>query len=297
MPVDQPVQCIAPEQVLAAGEAGAFPFELYQARCLAQGDSWFSIGALPPPLTSNVLDAMVLSKAVVVVNCARPAKLLQHMADTSRDRRFLRLLSGKLALRWDAILLSGGGNDLIDAAGVGPTAPPALRLLATPAERGPGPLPPSGYVSAAGWATFEHHLAAVFAALVDRRDSGINRQVPLVLHTYAHLMPRPAGAGAGFGPWLQPALDAFAVPPADREAVARELLDRLADLLARLVAQRQAQDPGCALHLVDTRAAGLVPAEATATGASGDWVNEIHPSRAGYRKCAAVWRATLDHLV
>ena len=297
MPIDQPVKCIAPEQVMAAGEAGAFPFDLYQARCLAQGDSWFSIGALPPPLTSNVLDAMALAKAVVVVNCARPAKVLQHMADTSRERHFLRLLTGRLALKWDAILMSGGGNDLIDAAGVGPGAPPALRLLATPAERGPGPLPPAGYLSAAGWDTFERHLGAVFTALVDRRDSGLNRHVPLLLHTYAHLVPRPAGAGAGFGPWLQPALDAFAVPPAEREGVARELLDRLADLLARLVAQRQAQDPGCALHLVDTRAAGLVPADAADADASGDWINEIHPNREGYRKCAAVWRATLDHLL
>ena len=38
-------------------------------------------------------------------------------------------------------------------------------------------------------------------------------------------------------------------------------------------------------HVADTRGA-LTPAAASATGPSGDWENEIHPSAAGYRKLA-----------
>ena len=34
----------------------------------------------------------------------------------------------------------------------------------------------------------------------------------------------------------------------------------------------------------------LVPAAAGAQGASGDWLNEIHPNRAGWAKVAKVWR-------
>lgn len=293
-----PVTLIAPSEVNPPGDIGPFPFDMFGARCLAQGDSWFSFGALPPTLTTSVLRELRLKTSTVIVNCARPGAVLHHMTDTSTERRFLNLLTGAQAMKWHAILISGGGNDLIDAVGAGPQEPPNRRLLATPAERAASAVAAPGvYISEPGWAVFEDHLGAVFNHLVDQRDSGQNRHVPLLLHTYAPLMPRPAGAGAGFGPWLQPACDAFAVPQADRLALATLLIDRLAALLQGLIAQRTQQDPGCALHLVDTRAAGLVLSDPAATGESGDFINEIHPTRQGYRKVAALWQAQLDQLL
>jgi hypothetical protein len=206
------------------------------------------------------------------------------------------LLKGRLALRWDAILLSGGGNDLIDAAGVGPEQTPQMRLFATPQERGPGPLQPDAYVSKPGWTTFADHLTAVFDRLVQARDRDKNRGVPLVFHTYAPLMPRPAPAGLGFGPWLAPSLQRFSVPQSDWLGVATALIDRLAALLQSIVAQHTAADPNCELHLVDTRTAGLQMADAGSTGVSGDFQNEIHLTNGGYRKVGQVLRQTLDVL-
>jgi hypothetical protein len=78
--------------------------------------------------------------------------------------------------------------------------------------------------------------------------------------------------------------------------VADVLIDKLALLLQGLIGARTAADPGCNLHLVDTRPAGLVPGDPTASGASGDFANEIHPSEAGYEKLAAVWNPVLDSL-
>ena len=297
MPGSFAVTVIAPSQVWGIGEIGPFPFEQFHGKCLAQGDSWFSIGSLPPGLTTNVLAQLELSRSVAIVNCARPGAVLHHMTDTCTDREFVRLLTGPLAHKWNAILLSGGGNDLIDAASVGPTAPPARRLLARPDERGAGPLLGDDYLSKPGWKTFADHLDIVFTRLVDQRDSGVNKGVPLVLHTYAHLMPRPAAAGFGFGPWLQPSLTAFGVPANDWLAVANALVDRLVQLLQTLIAARQAGDPNCALHLVDTRAAQLQLGDQAAAGSSGDFVNEIHPTRGGYAKVAAVWRQMLDQFV
>ncbi|MGZ5130336.1 MAG: hypothetical protein ACXWCU_13235 [Caldimonas sp.] len=297
MPNAQALTVISPGAVSGTGETGQFPFEMFDARCLAQGDSWFSIGAFPPAFTTNVLQEMKLTKHVVAVNCARPGKVLQHMTSTMSEPAFLRLLTGPLALKWDALLVSGGGNDLIDAARIGPGQPPHLRLLATPAERGTGPLQGDDYISDPGWATFVAHLTIVFNQLVDLRDSGLNHGIPLALHTYAHVMPRPAPAGFGFGPWLQPAMLAFAIPASDWLAVSAALMDRLVALLQQLIADRQAAQPNCAVHLVDTRAAQLVVGDQTATGSSGDFVNEIHPTTGGYAKVAAVWRATLDPLL
>lgn len=296
MPDNFAVKVISPGQLQGAGEIGPFPLDLYERKYLAQGDSWFSIGSIPPGLTSNVLDVMVLSRAALVVNCAFPGAKLVHMTDTTGAVQFLRQLRGRLAERWDAILLSGGGNDLIDAISVGPDAPAALRLIATPQERGPGPLQPDDYVSKPGWATFAGHLTAVFNALVETRDRDKNRRVPLVFHTYSPLMPRPAPAGLGFGPWLAPSMAKFSVPESDWFAASTALVDRLANLLQSIVVARTAADPDCALHLVDTRTAGLQPADPGTTAVSGDFQNEIHLTLGGYRKVANVWRQTLDGL-
>ncbi len=272
-------------------------FDLVERILLAQGDSWFSIGSIPPGLTSNLLAQMELTRSAAVVNCARPGIELAHMTDTSTQQTFRKLLAGRFAVKWDAILFSGGGNDLIDAATVGPNEQPQLRLLATAAERGPNPASGDDYISKAGWQTFETHMTVVFDALVAFRDSGINHQVPMVFHTYAHIMPRPAPAAPGHGPWLQPAMEAFAVPPQDWLAVSSALMDRLADLLARLMAARRAADPGCELHLVDSRPVPLVLGDQTATEASGDFFNEIHPTRGGYTKLATAWRAPVDQIL
>jgi len=272
-------------------------FDLVERILLAQGDSWFSIGSLPPGLTSNLLAQMELTRSAAVVNCARPGVELAHMTDTSTQQTFRKLLAGRFAVKWDAILFSGGGNDLIDAASVGPDEEPQLRLLATAAERGPNPASGDDYISQPGWQTFETHLTAVFDALVAFRDSGINRQVPMVFHTYTHIMPRPAPVAPGKGPWLQPSMVAFAVPPQDWLAVSSALIDRLADLLARLMAAHRAADPGCELHLVDSRPVPLVLGDQDATGPSGDFFNEIHPTRGGYTKLVTAWRDPVDQIL
>ena len=297
MSTDFRAQIIAPAAAYGQGDTGLFPFDLFDRQCLAQGDSWFSIGSIPPGLTSNVLAELWLSNSTVIVNCGRPSKTLAHMADTLSETMFLRLLRGPSSFRWDAILLSGGGNDLIDAASVGPEAPRDRRLLLRADERAAVPADAAGYLSADGWHTFERHLGEVFAHFISERASGQNWHTPTLLHNYAPIMPRPSGAGFISGPWLQPALAAFGIPIDDWGDVAAELMKRLDRLLRDLVAAHLAADPADTLVVVDTQAAGLVPAEPTADGVSGDWQNEIHPTRDGYKKLAVAWRAVLDPLL
>lgn len=293
----QAPQIIDPSQVAGRGEIGPYPFDLYHRKCLAQGDSWFSIGALPPTRTTRILAELRLLTSAVIVNCAYPGAVLHRMAKTTAAPDFVRLLTGRLATKWDAILLSGGGNDLIDAVGSPPSAAPALRLLRTSAERGSGTLGGADYISATGWATFAAHIGEVFNRLVDLRDAGINRATPLVWHNYARVMPRPSPAGLGFGPWLLPALDAFAVPPADRLAVSDELTGRLRKLIDDLVAERRARDPQCRIFVADSMGVGIALAAADSTDVSGDWINEIHLTRDGYKKCAQAWQQVLDPLL
>lgn len=289
---------ISPSTFQAGGDSGPYPVGMFERLCLAQGDSWFSIGSLPPGRTTNILQApLVLQRSTLVANCSRPGKLLKLMTDTTTDPEFLNLLSGRLSWKWHAILISGGGNDLIVAAHVGPDAPLPQRLFLTETERPPSPGGPGDYLSAQGWTTFAVHLTAVFNQLVDTRDGGQNKLTPLVLHDYAYVMPRNAPAGPHLGPWLYPSMMAYKVPKESWGDVAKALLDKLSALLRQLIAARKAASPTSPLYLVDSLGAGLAIADRDAPGPSGDFLNEIHPTRLGYQKLAAAWRTTLDPIL
>ena len=152
-------------------------------------------------------------------------------------------------------------------------------------------------ISATRAGTFSVYLGAVFKGLLDLRDSGINKQTPLLMHNYALLRPRDAPAGAGFGPWLQPALVAFQVPQNVWPAVGEQLMKRLGQLLTDLAARRAISNPGTgAIQIIGSQGANLVLADEGSAGKSGDWVNEIHPTRDGYAKVAAKWAQALDAL-
>lgn len=73
------------------------------------------------------------------------------MTDTTTEPMFLRQLTGTLARKWDAILISGVGNDVIDAAQLPPGNKPQDRLLKVLAERtGGDPMDGDGYICDAG---------------------------------------------------------------------------------------------------------------------------------------------------
>lgn len=279
---------IAPSQLNATGDPGPYDLSRFERKYLAQGDSWFSMGHIPPWSTTNLLDQMTLTRAAVAVNCARPGVELAHMTDTVSAGDFLRMLAGNLAWKWDALLVSGGGNDLIDAVQSAPSASADLRLLRTAAEWG-AQQDASRYVSDAGWSTFAAHMEVVLVNLLDRRDGGINQDTPVFLHTYDYPTPRNAPAGPGFGPWLYPALLAFGVPSQDWTALAKVLIDSLAQMWQGLAGKYAARK----VTVIDSRGS-IQPASPDATGVSGDWENEIHPTPHGYTLLANCWRTALD---
>ena len=280
---------VAPDQLTPRGDAPGVALEQFTKHCLAQGDSWFTIGGVPPWITTNLLSQMVFSEKACIVNCAQPGKQLAHMVDTMRHRRFLQLLRGRTAQKWHVILLSGGGNDLIDAAMSPPGAARANRLLLRADEWDPAHPVPARYLSAEGWQTFATHLDAVFELFLVERGKGINATTPVVLHSYDVAVPRNAGGGFGIGPWLHAAFELYAIPPEDRVGVAEALLNGLRDLLKSMVATR----PMANVWLVDTIGT-LTRALPDASGESGDWENEIHPTRAGYRRLAQRWRPEVE---
>jgi hypothetical protein len=262
-------------------------------RFLAEGDSWFSLGGLNPLTSANLLEEMRFSSPAAAVQCAFPGDTLTRMVQMNTDPLFQSLLVGVQAWPWDAVLLSCGGNDLIDAAGAPASAALAQRLFRVAAERGGAAEGPARHISEAGWASFATYFRANLQHMVALRDQGPAAGRPLCLHTYAYPTPRPSGAGAGQGPWLHPAMVAYGIDQAERQGVAELLLDRLSDLMLACAADTTAFPQ---VFVFDSRVAslGLEPAAPGSTGNSGDWLNEIHLNRRGCRKFAQAWSAQIE---
>lgn len=271
------------------------PFGEFGMRLLAEGDSWFTVGALNPLKNSNLLYEMRFRQTACAVNCAMPGDTLRRMAQVSRDPVFADLLAGKRKRAWDGLLLSCGGNDLIDALSVrGPDVPLDKRLLREAAEWGDAAQGAARYLSDAGWQTFSVYLKANLDHLVALRDAGPSKGAPIFLHGYSVPMPRPAPAGPKLGPWLLPSVQACGIPQADYAAVAALLIRRLAALLAECAGDA-ARFP--ALHFFDTTAIAVTPAAPDSSGESGDWINEIHLNRSGCQKLAVPWATSIEKVI
>jgi hypothetical protein len=271
------------------------PFSEFGYRLLAEGDSWFTVGALNPLKNSNLLFEMRFAQTGCAINCATPGDTLSHMSQLNSDPDFIDLLAGRRARVWDGVLLSCGGNDLIDALGArGAGVPLAQRLLREAAEWGDASQGAARYLSDAGWQTFSTYLKANLKHMVGLRDAGPSRGAPMFLHGYAVPMPRPAPAELGIGPWLHPSVQAYAIPEADYEAVAALLIKRLAALLAECAADA-ANFPN--LHFFDTTLITIEPAQKGSAGESGDWINEIHLNRHGCEKLAVPWAAAIEKVI
>lgn len=280
---------------LSGGEPAAL--DQFSWRFLAEGDSWFSIGSLNPFKNSNLLHHFEFQRKTVVVNCAQPGDTLRHLAELGADPWFQDLLCGARATRWDGIVLSAGGNDLIDAAQVLPAGPAAadasLRLLLKPSEWGVSTQGVSRFISEQGWRRFADYVRVNFDELIGFRDGARSesRGAPLFVHTYAVPTPRNAPSGP-LGPWLYPAMRQYQLPVTEWMNISGELMRRLGSLLSEIAAN-PVRYPN--VHVFDSASqVAIEPARLGDTGVSGDWANEIHLSRRGCAKVGAAWSRQID---
>lgn len=261
---------------------------------LAEGDSWFTLGAIP---SHNLLEGLEFPTWGAVINLAYPGDTVREVERALKageaHRRvdiwaseFGQWVADSAAYPLTAILLSGGGNDLIDA------FPHLLKSdfdfsALEPAQAADG-------LDAAALAAFDKFVTESFRGIVDfvRNHGGPNAHLPIFCHTYDYPTPNDAPAtilGARVGSaWLYPRLVERAVPQRLWVPLADYALRHLAALLKGL----DLPD----LHVVNTLDT-IARAQLGATGESGDWDNEIHPSRSGYKKLARrVAKAIADEL-
>lgn len=256
----------------------------YSCRVLAEGDSWFTFGAVPG---SNLLFHIEVSKPTALVTIAKPGDTIIRMGDPDRMLQLRRLLAvPQFSYGWDAILVSGGGNDLIDS------APDLLRRFAGKTSD------PADYVDAAALRRLIADVQGAYASIVALRDSASSQSQgkPIYVHTYDYPTPRNSPArflGAGIlGPWLYPAFLLAEVPQPMWIALSDYLLDQLAQAILALDSQSGSRALP-AVSVVDTRNI-LKRARLGTIASDGDWANEIHPNTTGYRKLAKKLSARLN---
>lgn len=250
----------------------------YKRRILAEGDSWFSMGGYPK--RENVLLEFSFPDRTIIVNIAEPGDTIVRMSDPKRAKLFQRYVAKKAtAYEWHCILLSGGGNDLIDDASnilqIGTTAAACINKEALKARL--------------------DAIAQAFRTLAAIRDSAENENAdcPIVVHTYDYPTPRDSpslffGAEA-VGPWLHRTMTDKGINPDLWVGISERLIDALADALLGLAKGGKAIRN---FSVIDTRNV-LARADVGAKRTSGDWRNEIHPSNSGYRKIAAAMEHTV----
>ncbi len=242
----------------------------YANHILAEGDSWFGWAHMNLVPSSNLLEELRFEKSTVVVSYAYSGDTIRNMGDLSSNGAFAEEIRSS---QYEAIMLSGGGNDLIDA----------LPYVIRPCDSAAPPASAAACFDSNALDTlFDQYVLPNYRQIINHRNAGsaLNRTTPVIIHTYDYPTPRDAPATfmnllQPVGPWLWKALRNAHVPPAFDQAISDHVFGRLRTALLSL------DNPAGHVHVVDTRDT-LQRASAGTTGLSGDWINEIHPDAHGY---------------
>ena len=180
-----PVDVVNPRD-LGHGETGVHAGDPdYPWHFLAEGDSWFTIAAIP---SSNLLFELRVGRWTQVLNLAYPGDTLRRVGDLVGNVDLDQQLAQRnFNTAWDLLLLSVGGNDLIEAAST---------LIRHSAAAGADPARPESYVDAASLDAVLQEIQQGCGQIVALRDSADSksRGCPVLVHTYDYVTPRNAPA-------------------------------------------------------------------------------------------------------
>ena len=255
--------------------------EQFRYRFLVEGDSWMERSSLVTvSLPEHLARAMdEVGDEVLIVNLARFGDTMRRIGDCVAGEFALWL---RTAFNWkfDAILLSVGGNDFIDAA-LDPG--PGLGILKDMAGR-QTPVDGADCLNrpAIDRLVLEY-LDPNFERLIEQVLASRHAGLPIFLNDYDTPVARDAPAIPGGRAWLFEAYRKNGIAPRDWPSLTEALFAELRQTISAWALEHQA------VTVVPTGGV-LRPAEPDTGGSSGDWLNEIHPNAAGWRKLALRWR-------
>lgn len=251
-------------------------------RFLAEGDSWMDkstpvMGSLPQFLAEEMENQ---GHSILVINISTAGDTLRRITD---------VMQGEFAwwleqFRYDGLLFSAGGNDFIDAARDPDPGQGILRDMSSQ------PLPADGYdcVDPQGMVILlNQYLNPNFNILYQAiRNHALNASTPIFLNSYDTPTARDAPALHGIGPWLYTAYQKNHVNPTLWSSLTIGLFQDIQKTINNWCNGR------AKVYAVPTTGI-LIPAKPGTSGSNGDWANEIHPNKSGWKKQAKVWTKEL----
>jgi lysophospholipase L1-like esterase len=236
---------------------------------VAEGDSWFDY-----PF-HDVLTMLEDEHGFDVESVAHKGDTVEDMAYSGGQfDDFARLLEKLLRQGRvpDAILLSGGGNDI---------AGDEFAMLLNHAASGLPPLNDDVVRGVIDVRT-RNAYASLIGGLTEIAMRLLDRPIPIILHGYDHAVPDGRGFLGGFGflpgPWLQPGFHRKGHGDQDANtAVVASLIDSFNAMLRQLAGTAGFGH----VRYVDLR--GTL---SNAAGYKRDWANELHPTERGFRAVA-----------
>lgn len=238
----------------------------------AEGDSWFHypVPSLPP-FGGGIIPRLEDKLGVPILSLAKAGDEVRFMLGVDERKLLIKQLTDGCPAGgpWDALLFSGGGNDIVGN-------PLALWLK----NFKPG-LPPAAFIDTARFDAALTLVRAGYEDLIALRDD-LSGNTHLVFHGYDFAIPD--GRGVCFmGPWLKPAFDLrkFA-SQATASAVVKEMLQQFAAMLASLASNHPK------VTFINTQGT-LAPFPAS-------WHNELHPSKNGFDAITTKFHTTLKAL-
>src|SRR6516164_4803367 len=229
-------------------------------RFVVRGDSWFAfkeVIALPPFKPSNLAEAIQELGYYVDIEAANGTTAIEMAWDNNLAKLGAELISS----RADALLFSGGGDDLFAQGAYRPAGTvSAFEWLLNPASRGRLPV---------NQKRLDQFLIDIQTAIQRIADVASRYGLPCFLHTYAVPIASGRPAYPGFGPWIRPALENRGYDPdRDGPAILTIMVETFYELLQQI--------GGTSIQVVN-----LVPIVR-----KSDWRDELHLHLPGWRRCA-----------
>lgn len=238
---------------------------------LTEGDSWFSY-----PLNRNLLDHVEMMRDFTMLRLEESGHEIRDIL-AAGGSQFKKLREYLKRYPFEALFLSGGGNDIADE-----NLPSLLN------RKKPG-MTWRDCINDAALADRLNDIASAYGRLLELRDK-VRKDCVIVTHCYDYAVPNGIKAKSAFGlisvgPWLQwPMKEKGIDPIADGVPIIRHMIDAFHDKLAEF-----ARKPSNKFHIVDTRRT-LIPNEPL------HWSDEMHPSGTGAELLAQRWRVVLAKL-
>ena len=244
---------------------------------LAEGDSWFHIGGLNGAGNArNLLDEITINdKQALLLNMALTGDTVRRISESFKSERFKMVLAN---YKWDLILLSAGGNDLIDALTDDldyVVNGNVLSIIQSATDNNNF----MSYINEEDLKILLEFLTKRYTELFAYINTTQNKHVPIFIHTYDYPTPRNAPADVFIfkkGAWLIQAFKRKKVPDTYWVEITDHIFNTLALALLKLSNNN--------IHVVKTH--GTLTRADKVEGNSNDWLNEIHPNSTGLEKLA-----------